>query len=89
MGEGNASNQILEMISGEGERVEFSPSVKIKSDDNIESTLKEIEEKMIETIKKRINNTCGSYNYENPEREVWVFSEIGQGHHYCVPNHLD
>lgn len=78
MGEGNASNQILEMISGEGEKVGFSSSVKIKADEKIEYTLKEIEDKMTETIRRRINNTCGNYNYENPERDIWVFTEIGQ-----------
>ena len=78
MGEGNASNQILRMISGEGEEVEFSPSVKVKSDEKIENTLKEIEDKMIDTIKKAINSTYSNYDYEDPKRDEWVLTEIGQ-----------
>ena len=78
LGKGNASNQIHKMISGEGEQVEFTSSVKIKTEDKIETTLKNIEDKMIETIKKKINTTHSGYNFENPERDQWVLKEIGQ-----------
>lgn len=78
LGEGLNSNQILKMISAEGEEVAFVSSVKIKADEKVEYTLKEIEEKMYETIRKRINVTHSNYDVVNTERKEWVFSEIGQ-----------
>jgi dynein heavy chain, axonemal len=79
LGTDKASNQILKMISAEGEHVAFSSSVKIKPDEKIEYTLKEIEDKMFETIKKRIYNSRFEYDVVKTDRKEWVLSnEIGQ-----------
>lgn len=79
LGVDKASNQILKMISAEGEKVTFSSSVKIKPDEKVEATLKEIEDKMYETIRKRINVSHSEYDVLSTERQEWVLAdEIGQ-----------
>lgn len=79
LGVDKASNQILKMISAEGEKITFSSSVKIKPDEKVEATLKEIEDKMYETIRKRINVSHSEYDVLSTERQEWVLAdEIGQ-----------
>jgi dynein heavy chain len=78
LGEGLASNQILSIVSGEGEIVKLVSSIKIKTEENVEKTLDDIEKGMYETIKRKISVTYNEYEYGVIERKVWVLSEIGQ-----------
>jgi Dynein heavy chain, N-terminal region 2 len=51
LGDDLNANQISAIISAEGEVVTYSSAIKIRSEENVEATLKEIEAKMFETLK--------------------------------------
>ena len=78
LGEEMSSNQILCFISGEDEIVKFNSFIKIRTEENVEFTLKEIESRMFETLKRKFSQTYNEYDYENANRKEWVQSEIGQ-----------
>ena len=78
LGEDLNSNQIYAIISAEGEVVMYSSPIKIRTDENVEFTLKEIEAKMFETLKKRLFRFYDGYDLTNIDKSNWVFSEVGQ-----------
>ena len=66
------------IISAEGEVVIYSYPIKIRTDKNVEFTLKEIKAKMFETLKKRLFRFYDGYDLTNIDKSNWVFSEVGQ-----------
>ena len=78
LGEDLNSNQIYAIISAEGEVVLYSSPIKIRTEENVEATLKEIESKMFETLRKRLFKFNDSFDLTNIEKSSWVFTEIGQ-----------
>ena len=55
-----------------------SSLIKIRTDENVEFMLKEIEAKMFETLKKRLFRFYDGYDLTSIDKSNWVFSEVGQ-----------
>lgn len=78
LGEDMNSNQIYSFISGENEIVKFISNIKIRTEENVEYTLKEIESRMYETLRRKFSVIYNDYDYVGVDRKEWVLSEIGQ-----------
>lgn len=78
LGEDSNSNQIYAIISAEGESVTYQTPIKARSEEKIEATLAEIEQKMVETITKKLSKFYGDYDFTNIDKSSWVFNDIGQ-----------
>ena len=65
------------MISQDGEVVEFTPPLKLGQQKGVEGWLKEIRDRMIETVKKRIREALKEEK-ETSARQEWLLKHIGQ-----------
>lgn len=68
------TNEILAMVSPEGEKVELSKGLKARS--NVEDWLGKVEDSMFSSLRKLVKASIG--DYERKEREEWVLGHASQ-----------
>lgn len=69
---------MIGMISQDGESVDFVKPVKITSQKGVEGWLKDVENAMVEAIKRRIKDADSDLKKDNTERTEWVLRHCGQ-----------
>jgi dynein heavy chain len=68
------TNEILAMVSPEGESVELSKGLKARG--NVEDWLGKVEESMFNSLRKLVKGAIA--DYERKEREQWVLDHCSQ-----------
>ena len=76
------NNDILAMLSPEGEKVELAKGLKARG--NVEDWLGKVEDSMFSSLRKLVKGAIG--DFERKEREQWVLDHASQVHntHYTT-----
>ena len=75
LGEDLNSNQIYAIINAEGEVIMYSSPIKICTKENVEFTLKEIDAKMFESLKKRLFRFYDGYDLQTLINQTGYFQK--------------
>lgn len=71
-----ASNDIIAMISPEGERVELGKGLKARG--NVEAWLKKVEAAMFSSLKKKLEDSMQDFLMKGRKEVIWTYpSQVG------------